>query len=451
MVKQLPGRSKSRKWWRYLVLLSLVLAARVCHASNGKAGFNYSDCLFGEPRTLHVEVTKIDRTTGTVVCNGSDTGRSRRTLTWDWGDGKTNRGVFPQKHSYENRDRSYVITVTAHYPRGKSNTVHVPVHFSPQFVSPARPPLPEGVRVVVASEKTNLRPVRAPYNVSSNLTFFNDDFFQACSRETVEYVLTQAAAIQLDFANNDVCQVGDRFEQVLLRDPRARGMYSLWYTDPVGFGVGDYGFKGDIKWASFFHEMGHNVTLNSPANFHWGFRQDGPANTIYSETMAQIFQHATAYELVNNHQKYGISRDLAWDIAKSARASMCVVRRSYQNYLNTGRRFCSWNDPKTQHDDTFTTFMTIAYKFFEHAEKDRRGYRQPVKSLMAFLQRFNPEWEKGFRARRNSPGAERFRASLAVAALSYAFGRDLRAEFRDLRFPIDDEVFRKFQASSATE
>ena len=37
---------------------------------------------------------------------------------------------------------------------------------------------------------------------------------------------------------------------------------------------------------------------------------DGNANAIYSESMAQIFQHATGYEIVNNYDYYGLSEDL---------------------------------------------------------------------------------------------------------------------------------------------
>jgi hypothetical protein len=65
---------------------------------------------------------------------------------------------------------------------------------------------------------------------------------------------------------------------------------------------------------------------------------------------------------------------------------------------------------------------------------------------MAFLQQFNPAWEKGFSARSNSQQAERFRATLACAALSRAFEQDLRPEFRELRFPIDDEVYKELIA-----
>jgi hypothetical protein len=451
MAKQFPRRPRSPVWLSCLLLLPVVPAAPFCYASPSKDAFNYSKCLFGRPKTLCANLASIDRETGTVEVGGVDSGQPRQPFDWEWGDGARSTGWFPQRHSYQQDRRNYFVRVTSHYLGGKSDSTELPVCFVQLGLPPDRPPLPAGVRVVVPSEMSRLRPVRAPYGVSPNLTVFDDTFFRACTRKTVEYVLTQAAAIQVDFANDDVCKADGRFEQILLRDPKFGGMYSVWYTDPVCIGVGDYGFKGAIEWSSFFHEMGHNVTLNSPAKFHWGFKQDGQANSIYSEAVAQIFQHATAYELVNNRQKHGISSEMAFVISRSAHNSMYVVRSAFEHYQKDGRHYCSWNDAKTKQDDTFDTFMTIAYKFFEHAEKDGGGYRQPVKRLMTFFQRFNREWEKRFSARENNPQAEQFRATLAVAALSRAFVKDLRPEFRDLRFPIDDKVFRRLMTSASTE
>lgn len=168
------------------------------------------------------------------------------------------------------------------------------------------------------------------------------------------------------------------------------GMYSLWFTSPVSFGVGDYGFQGTIQWSSFIHEMGHNnFTLNTPYNYYYGGKIDGNANAIYSESMAQIIQHATAYEIINNSDYYGLSEDLTEDIKRSVISSIKIVRNAYENYLNTGKPFSSWNDPSTPEDETFDTFMTIAYKFFEHGENDGLGYKVPLKRMLTLLQTFD--------------------------------------------------------------
>jgi len=435
---------KQVSWqWRLNLFLLILLTFFSGKAFSQKMEFNYYDCLFGETGTLCVSVARIDRESGVIECNGGDTAQPAKPFSWDWGDGFRSRGFFPQTHQYRDRQRNYLVRVTSHYQNGGTDSAETIVCFHPFSPPSRRIALPGDVRVSIPRKKPGLQPVRAPYIPSPSLTVFDDSFFQICSRESAEYLLTITAAIQLDLANNNVCKTNGRFEQALLRDPASGGMYSIWYTEPIGLGAGDYAFKGDLQWSSLFHEMGHNVTLNSPAGYHWGFRQDGPANTIYSETMAQIFQHATAYELLNDSEKYGIGGDWAFDIARSARASMQIVRRSYANYRKNGCHFCSWNDKNTKNDETFDTFMTIAFKFFEHAERNRKGYRTPVKRIMEFMQRFNPEWEAGFSARKNNPRAEQFRATLSVAALSYAFNQDLRKEFLELRFPVDDDLFLK--------
>lgn len=256
------------------VLALLLFAPGFCGAASGEEGFDYAACILGLPRTLAVHVVRLDRDGGRVTCNGGDRARPRQPFIWDWGDGTRSRGFFPQQHQYSLRDRNYVIEVTAQYPDDRRDSVRVLVPFVPLSLLSMASSVSDAVRVVVPSRRPHLRPVRAPYGVSRTLTVFDDSFFHVCSRETVEHVRTQAAKIQVDLANNDVCRSGGSFEQVLLRDPKARGMYSVWYTDPICFGVADYGFSGSIQWSSFFHEMGHNVTLNSPADFHWGFRQD---------------------------------------------------------------------------------------------------------------------------------------------------------------------------------
>jgi hypothetical protein len=187
--------------------------------------------------------------------------------------------------------------------------------------------------------------------------------------------------------------------------------------------------------------MGHNFTLNTPANFYYGGKIDGNANSIFSESMAQIFQHAAGYEILNNYQTYGLSDDLAVEIREGVAQSIGIVRASYDDYLKGGKHFTSWNDPTTPDDESFQTFMTIAYKFCEHAENSGLGYREPLKQMMTLLQGFNQPWADQFDPSNNSTEGETFRATLMAAAVSYAFSTDLRDEFKDLNFPINDQTF----------
>jgi len=263
-------------------------------------------------------------------------------------------------------------------------------------------------------------------------------------RSTIEYVLSAASFIQYDLENGKVFLPAGNFNQVVLRNPSSSsgdtGASSLWYTTPPSFLGGNGVMAGSPQFSSFFHEMGHNGTLNSPMEYITGGRLDGYANAIYSETMAQIFAHATAYQMINAHTAFGLSDDLSAEIENGASQSMQVVRNSYDHYISSGMSFHSWNDPVTPQDETFDAFMTLAYKFFVHAE-EINDYRTPVKRMMFFLGHFNANWQAQYSPNANSTAAETFRSTMMVAAMSYAFQTDLRAEFQALNFPISDTVY----------
>jgi hypothetical protein len=402
--------------------------------------FDFKTEIFGKISSITVQVVSIDTGTGEVTLNGVDTRRPTVPFTWDWDDGKVTVGWFPQSHTYVDTRRNYIAKVTSHYSGGETGSAEALVGFIGPTVTPTH--LSPDVAVSIPNNPVNLMS-RMPGYHAPGLGYFSDAFFPVTRRAIVEYVLTAAASIQKDFANDNVYLVDGGFRQVVLRDSQFEGMYSLWYTSPVALAAGDSMWQGSIPYSSIFHEMGHDVTLNSPSNYFYGGKIDGNANAIFSESMAQIFQHATACELVNNAGTYGLSDDIVFEIKQSAIQSMWIVRDSYQNYVSSGMDFSSWNDPATPTDETFGTFMTIAYRFFVHAENSGLGYRVPLKKMMTLLQEFRETDKTRYSQYSNTQTAETFRATLMVAALSYGFGEDLRTEFRDLKFPISDEIYNE--------
>ncbi len=421
--------------------ITVVLICLVITAAKAEA-FDFKQQLFGPPSTLSITVESINANTGEVTVDGCDSQEPNIPFTWNWGDGsEPEEGGFPMQHTYTNLTHNYIIIVTSHYSGGGTDTAETLARFAAPQISPVN--LPSDIEVTIPDSNVSLDSRMPGYFPPATLTHFDDSFFEIVPRTTIEYVLTVAAFIQKDLVDSDIANVNGGFQQVVLRDPDAGGMYSLWFTSPVSFGAGDYALGGTIEYSSFMHEMGHNFTLNSPADYYYGGKIDGCANAIYSESMAQIFQHATAYEIINNAEFYGLSEDIILEIKNSAISSIQLVRNTYKDYIDSGANFYSWNNPDTPEDETFGTFMTIAYKFCEQAENSGAGYRIPLKKMMKLLQLFNGDMENRYDRLHNNPAADTFRSTLMAAALSYGFSKDLRPDFEALNFPIDDATYNE--------
>jgi len=433
----------------------IILSVLLCGCQNqigakrSKNEFNYSKFIFEKPSTLFVFIKSVDIESGKVILRGSDSRKPSTPFIIEWGDGTTTAGLFPQEHIYTDRTKNYIVTVKASYPDSSLYSTEVFV----RCIAPQLRPIPTESRVTVTIPNFKIElesrlPLEGMYKFSESLSYFTDDFFTIYPRKTIENILSVAAQVQMNLVNNNVFMKDDNFCQVLLRDAECGGMYSLWYTNPVSFGVGDYGLQGAVQWSSFFHEMGHNFTLNTPANYYFGGKTDGNANAIYSETMAQIFQHVTAWEMINNYKQYGLSKDLAQEIRLSADASFFWTVTSYNRYISSGKNFKTWNDPKSSQDETSGVFMTLAYKFFEHVELEKADYCQVLRRMMSFLQNFNEDWHRRWEPDKDSVEGEIFRATMMVSALSYAFNKDLRQEFKDLNFPVNDDIYLELIAAN---
>lgn len=400
--------------------------------------FNYSQELFGISQTLFIGAIDQDDNTGIVSVNGVDTGPVSKAFILDWGDGTSPEDQwFPFSHTYGDTGRNYKITVTSTYSDGTSNTQKALVQFTTFDIDSVQ--LPDELQVRIPSEEVVLE--SHWYSAPTDLTTFDDSFFILTPRNVLEYILTVAATIQMEAVNDNVFLVDGSFRQVVLRDADFGGAYSLWYTSPVSFAAGDYIFQNNIDYSSLLHEMGHNFSLNSPAEFHYGGRIDGSANAIYSESMARIFQYSTGYQIMNNLKTYNIHEDLALVMENSFRTSVHNLRVDYENYISEGSPYSSWNDPITQIDETFGTFSAISYKFMLHAEQSNKGYILPLRRMMCLLQQFDVVMHEAYNQSENTLEADAFRATLMVTALSYAFDEDLRQEFTDLNFPMDNNYY----------
>ena len=185
-------------------------------------------------------------------------------ISWDWGDGTIENGWFAMTHTYADISENYILRVTAHYSGGGEEEAEAVVRFVPPTILPIT--LSDMIPVYIPDNNDVLSTLGTRlYQPPTSLTYFDNSFFTTIPRSTLEYVLTAAAQIQKDFVNDDMFLFNEKFEQYMFRDPTFGGAYSLWFTDPVSFGVGDPFMLGNIDFSSLFHEMGHNFTLNTPS------------------------------------------------------------------------------------------------------------------------------------------------------------------------------------------
>ncbi|MEQ1879072.1 MAG: hypothetical protein ABL958_20700, partial [Bdellovibrionia bacterium] len=267
-------------------------------------------------------------------------------------------------------------------------------------------------------------------------------------RTHVEQVLTASAQIIHELLNRDVQQVGTGFKQVLLKSPGTGG-FSVWFTNPVAIAVGVQ--NQVIPWSSMIHEIGHNLSLNFPAQHIYGGKIDGNANAIYSECVAQILAHSAMQVLFTDRDKYGLGGDLLKEIEFSGRDSMALVQKSYRDYSFANNPFSVWNDPATAADETFGTFMTVAHVFFREAEIAGRGYKIPAKRFFHLLRLFDAAMATAYAPLTNSVQASTFRATLMVTAVSFAFEKNMKTDFEALGFPVSATIYQDlYQRASAT-
>ncbi|MEZ0609888.1 BACON domain-containing protein [Fibrella sp. WM1] len=426
---------------KHSLLTFLFLNLLTLTASAQTEIFNYKQAISGKARTLSVTINSINRTTGEVEFGGVDSrGPTTPSLffTWIWGDGTSTIGFFPQTKRYTDVTKNYIAKVVSTYSATEKDTVEVLVAFITGKVSPVA--LDPKLNVYLPSQPVPITSSNN-YGVPAALRPLPDAFFTDVSRADFEYLFRIGANIEYDFVNGNLVMPNGKFEQYALRDSTFSGAYALWYARPVVFGIGNGYINGiDTDFSSMYHEMGHNLTLNFPANYPYGGKTDGPANAIFSEAIAQIFQYSTGYEVMNNYQKYGLDDTWLFKLKSNFANGARSLRGTFDEYMSTGMAFRTYNVPSDaqRSREVFRSFLSVPYMFLRYAEQANQGYRQPVKRLMQFLGNFNPEWLKRFDSQNDTPAANAFRATMWVAAMSYAFQRDLRADFRAIGYPISD-------------
>ncbi|MCC6794301.1 MAG: hypothetical protein IT366_04225 [Candidatus Hydrogenedentes bacterium] len=388
-------------------------------------------------KTLNASLETIDGQD--ISINGVDTAAPSEPFTFDWGDGATSNAWFPAQHTYQNTNKNYTVRVTAHYSGGATDFVEVFVRFKPvnwSFV--ADPTVPDRFDI----PSTPITPVSTlpGYLPPDGTQIFAVSDIGASERSAVEYAMSVAHWIQLRYVHENVTSEAAG-AHAMLKQTTFPGSLSFWYTQPPTFTAHPDYLAGEIYFSSLFHEAGHIMTLNCPASFRMGGKIDGNMNAIFSEGLAGVFQHATAYEILNTKGRFGLPEDVLSMIKFDAIKTVVVARQSYARVFNGDSVVTTYNDPNTVDDETFNTFLTVVYVFVDLAET-QGNFRKPLQRTMELFETFNQSDATKYQ----QPDNESFRSTYWVAALSYGFKTDLRDRFRDLGFPVKNKIYRELKS-----
>ncbi|MEM3449519.1 MAG: hypothetical protein QXP38_11730 [Nitrososphaerota archaeon] len=174
--------------------------------------------------------------------------------------------------------------------------------------------------------------------------------------------------------------------------------------------------SGSPQWGVFFHEMGHNF-LGEGIRIYQFMRSGHKNDWVYSEGLAT----ALGMYVVKMLEERSSTLTIPQTILKEIKSSV-------------------WNFGSTPHLNKYLREGAQYYRMTPHVLDDIIDFiceRYGYKTLYRFFSIFLPR-EKVFPFPVDSDERQ---ATLFVAALSAAAGADLRKQFKEWGFPIDDDYY----------
>lgn len=394
--------------------------------------------LLMDPPAQSIVRLHVDTTARRVTVVGDDFRQPTIPFEFDWGDGAVTRGFFPAAHTYKADFEGGTIRMLSTYPDRSTALAIREFHLSGAAPCKPNPRFPVSTDFHLTNVKTVL------YDLSSKWDSVSKENMGDVSPKTVTSLFSAATGIISGFFGGDHDGfVGDRFPQIVFQDTGLQGgAYSVWYTRPVGFAIGrNMTFSRD--WSSVFHEMGHNIACNSPKGHRMGGRLDGNGNAILTESTAQILQHAAGRRLIEHAAEYGIDAPLRSQIAMSCESTMMTLARFGRKYVRDGCPFAAWDKPNTPQDETLLTFMYLAYRFCRGVEEYHVDWDKAVTRYATVLRTMDEPLYKRLDNKVPTDAAATADATLMVAAVSHGLDRDMRRDFRQAKFPIDDALYEE--------
>jgi hypothetical protein len=190
----------------------------------------------------------------------------------------------------------------------------------------------------------------------------------------------------------------------------------------IGDSARPAGNSGNPRWEVMGHEQGHNF-FGATSGFYGKMAFPHP---FLQESLAVLSSFYTYHYISEHARALGISSATLASLDSDYRNGRKYQSEMFAKYVREGKRFSVTDVLPSQALD----FMMITYgeKYgWQHFKKLARAFENGMDPLVAFD-------DDGVTPTEQS--------TYVVAALGAAFGRDFRTDFRNLNFPIDDNLYR---------
>ena len=203
-------------------------------------------------------------------------------------------------------------------------------------------------------------------------------------------------------------------------------------TSPEGFILGEAASpannNGHHSWDVIAHEMGHSFW--SWSNFFYTLATPGP---FLHESTAVLTAQYVYERIKQDPNNFNLPQEAITSLDAVYTEEWEYQRGRYEEYVNLGNPY---SQDESGPNYAILTSQALNYKWFLIG--DEYGW----KKFQRFYKGFSTDLKDDFTFWQDGV-SDIEETTYMIAALNVAFNQDFRQEFRDLNFPIDDDLYNE--------
>lgn len=250
---------------------------------------------------------------------------------------------------------------------------------------------------------------------------FPEDFFRQSNISNEQLVkVTDAIFLSLKEMHNGISPYD--FTKIVCDE--GTKMY-VWHTT-AGLEFGDFGFPGYNNGHLCWQRMAYSQGLYFFEGTSGFFKELNHLTWFLRGSMAAISSYYSYRNILNNPDTYGIEDLTRESLDVDFLEALEYEEMLYENYVSMGKNF------DVEKESTSAALTVKMFEFgeaygWDHFKKLARAFEDGISDRIIF---------------KNGIITDTDRSTFIIAALSASFELDLRQEFYDLSFPIDEDLYQ---------